>query len=83
MQIFVREVASGIKHVFDVEGMYFIAQLKEAITTKFGLPIEKQQLLYGGIVLENNKSLMDYDVVPETTLILMQANVWTCKCTII
>ena len=84
MQIFVRELSTGLKHAFDVDGGMSIAHLKNKVLEKFNIPISKQQLLFGGTILEEAKMLNDYGIEVEETLILVtKTGTWGCnKCLI-
>jgi len=70
MQIFVR-LLSGKLITLDVTAADKITSVKEKVQKAEGLEPEKQQLIFSGNTLENDKSLGDYNIAAENTLFLV------------
>ena len=62
---------------FDHDPNPFIANIKQKIEDKEGIPIEKQILIFGGQQLDDNRCISDYNLEPEFIIHLARANVVT------
>lgn len=45
-----------------------IQNVKQLVAKEFGIPGDQQHLIYAGRVLEDGKSLSDYNILRDTTL---------------
>jgi len=70
MQIFVK-LWCGRNIVIDVEIENLIQEIKYKIQDVEGVPIESQILQYEGIQLQNDKTLSDYKIEPESSIKLL------------
>jgi large subunit ribosomal protein L40e len=67
MQIFIK---SERTIAYDVEQTCTVLELKQEIMQKLGWPVSLQRLVYAGKMLENKKTLKDYDITKEATIYL-------------
>ena len=70
MQIFVKKLV-GKTITIDVTAEDSIQTLKQKIYDKEGVPIKEQQLIYAGKYLDDDKTLIDYNIQRESTLHLV------------
>jgi len=75
MQIFVKEKGAEGTITLEVEAGDSIESVKAKIQDKKGYVPERQRLFSDGVELENEKTLSDYEIQKETTLLLVL--VWT------
>ena len=70
MQIFIKTL-TGRTVTLIVQEEETIAQVKQKLLDKDGVPIAEQRLIFGGHELEDKKTLKDYSIVRENTLHLV------------
>lgn len=66
MTIFVKTVV-GQTHTFHIERFNLVSVLRQQIQDK-GVPLQRQQIVFAGHLLDPYRTLKDYNIKPETTL---------------
>ena len=64
-------VISGASFRLEVAYEYIVGTVKAKIQRRKGIPQDQQQLLFDGVLLENNRTLREYNVQNESTLTLV------------
>jgi ubiquitin len=70
MQIFVKTL-TGKTMTLNVEPNETVAHVKSMITAREGIPEHEQRLIFGGKQLDDEKTMMDYNIQKECTLHLV------------
>lgn len=71
MQIFVKVLSSGKTISLQVEGNDSIESTKQKIFDQEGIPTDHQILIFAGTLMDDAKTLYDYNITKEATINLV------------
>ena len=70
MQVNVKPPTGGKCVSFFVDHMYTVGMLKGKIANKMPYPVDGQRLSFGGVLLEDHRTLKDYGITFDSVLVL-------------
>ena len=62
---------TGKSIAIDFDSNMLISQIKEKVEAVESIPVEQQRLIFGGKQLEDNRTLADYNIMPDTSIHLV------------
>ncbi|CAN6203758.1 unnamed protein product [Urochloa humidicola] len=71
MQIHVKETLQGLTFTVDVDSSYTIDNIKDKIEDDAGFPKDRQCLIFADQQLEGKRTLADYNICKDSTLLLV------------